>query len=457
MKDKQVLIVGGGLVGALWAVFLAKRGYEVDVYERRGDMRQAGYSGGRSINLAMSHRGWLAVEKAGILDEIRQVAIPMYGRMMHSPEGALTYQPYGKDGEAIYSVSRGGLNLALLEIADRHERVRFHFHQKCVHIDPEQGLARFEHTQTGEITASSSPLIFGTDGAFSAVRECLQNRPRFNFSQEYLDYGYKELTIPPVSGHPAMEVNALHIWPRGKFMLIALPNVDGSFTCTLFLPFEGEFSFEQLQSETQINAFFHRFFADATALMPTLIEDFMQNPTSALATMRCNPWNWGSRVLLLGDAAHAIVPFFGQGMNAGFEDCTLLDAMLEQAGGDWEQVIPAFSSKRIPDANAIADLALQNFIEMRDLVADPGFLLKKRIAAALAERWPEEFMPMYSMVSFSHLPYHEALEAGRAQDILLEKLAALPGIENHPEHHPDLERLFMEWKTGYEAKTLQVN
>jgi kynurenine 3-monooxygenase len=454
MKDKQALIIGGGLVGALWAVFMAKRGYQVDVYERRGDMRLAGYSGGRSINLAMSHRGWRAVEKAGILDEIREVAIPMHGRMMHSPEGALTYQPYGKDGEAIYSVSRGGLNLALLEIADRYEQVRFHFHQKCVFLDPEEGLARFEHTQTGAITAASSPLIFGTDGAFSAVRECLQNRPRFNFSQDYLDYGYKELTIPPVEGKHAMEVNALHIWPRGKFMLIALPNVDGSFTCTLFLPFEGEFSFENLHSEKQITDFFQRFFGDAASLMPSLLDDFQQNPTSALATMRCNPWNCGSKVLLLGDAAHAIVPFFGQGMNAGFEDCTILDSMLEQAGENWDAVIPAFSRQRVPDANAIADLALQNFIEMRDLVADPDFLLRKRIAAALAERWPDAFMPMYSMVSFSHVPYREALEAGRAQEVLLGQLASLPDIESNLVDHPDLERLFWEWKSIQDSKTL---
>lgn len=446
MEQKKALIVGGGLVGALWAVFLAKRGYVVDVYERRGDMRAAGYSGGRSINLAMSHRGWRAVEKAGILEELRKVAIPMHGRMMHSPTGELTFQQYGKEGEAIYSVSRGGLNLELLRIADNFEHVRFHFHQKCNGIDPEQGIAHFEHTLTGELTTVESPLIFGTDGAFSAVRASLQNRPRFNYSQSYLDYGYKELSIPPGPEGFRMEAHALHIWPRGNFMLIALPNMDRSFTCTLFMPFDGEISFESLQTDEQVAAFFNRFFADAVPLMPGLLEDFRENPTSSLATVRCSPWHVADRVLLLGDAAHAIVPFFGQGMNAGFEDCTLLDELLTAHGERWEEVIPRFSRERAPDADAIADLALQNFIEMRDLVADPGFLLRKRIAATLAERYPEEFMPMYSMVSFSHIPYREALRAGQEQEVLLARIAAAPGIENNIEQHPDVDRLFREWK-----------
>lgn len=451
MEDKKALIIGGGLVGSLWAVFLAKRGYAVDVYERRGDMRAAGYSGGRSINLAMSHRGWRAVEKAGILEELRRVAIPMHGRMMHSPAGELTFQPYGKEGEAIYSVSRGGLNLELLHIAGRYENVRFHFNEKCLEVDPEAGAARFENSLSGAVTELVSPLIFGADGAFSAVRGSLQNRPRFNYSQEYLDYGYKELTIPPgPQGRHQMEVNALHIWPRGNFMLIALPNMDGSFTCTLFLPFEGEVSFESLRDEAQISAFFRRFFADAVPLMPALLEDFNSNPTSALATVRCSPWHFGSKVLLLGDAAHAIVPFFGQGMNAGFEDCTLLDELLENHRENWEEVIPKFSRERPADANAIADLALQNFVEMRDLVADPGFLLRKRIAATLAERYPEEFMPMYSMVSFSHVPYSTALKAGKEQDVLLERIAAIKGIEENMETNAEVDRLFREWVGSFQ-------
>ncbi|HRF37615.1 MAG TPA: FAD-dependent monooxygenase, partial [Saprospiraceae bacterium] len=273
------------------------------------------------------------------------------------------------------------------------------------------------------------------------------HRPRFNYSQSYLDYGYKELTIPPGPGGSfLMEKHALHIWPRGNFMLIALPNIDGSFTCTLFMPFEGEYSFEKLQTEAQVSAFFQQFFADAVPLMPDLLHDFLQNPTSALATVRCSPWNVGGRVLLLGDAAHAIVPFFGQGMNAGFEDCTILDGMLDVMGENWDEVIPLFAQQRVPDANAIADLALQNFIEMRDLVADPEFLLQKRIAALLAERYPQDFMPMYSMVSFSHVPYREALRAGKEQAVLLGRIAALEGIESQLEQHPEVDRLFWEWK-----------
>lgn len=450
MTDKKALIVGGGLVGSLWAIFLARRGYQVDVYERRDDMRLAGYSGGRSINLAMSYRGKRALAAAGILDEAHYAAIPMYGRMMHSPAGELTFQPYGKAGEAIYSVSRGGLNMDLLRAADQFEQVRFHFRHKCLDVDAEQGRARFERQPDGQLIEVEAPLIFGTDGAFSAVRHSLQNRPRFNFSQDYLDYGYKELTIPPdAEGRHRMEVNALHIWPRGRFMLIALPNTDGSFTCTLFLPFEGEDSFEALRSEAEVSAFFERYFADAVPLMPTLLEDFRKNPTSALATVRCSPWHFGGKVLLLGDAAHAIVPFFGQGMNAGFEDCTLLNDLLDTCQENWAEVLPRFSQMRKPDADAIADLALQNFVEMRDLVADPDFLLRKRIAVALAERFPDEFVPMYSMVSFSNVPYREALLAGQAQDALLGQLAALPGIETQMAAHPDFERVFRQWQAQH--------
>jgi kynurenine 3-monooxygenase len=445
MSSKKVVIVGGGLVGSLWSVFLSRRGYQVDVYERRGDMRAAGYSGGRSINLAMSHRGWRAVEKAGIQEALRAVAIPMQGRMMHSTGGELTFQPYGKSGAAIYSVSRGGLNLELLRLADQSELVRFHFNEKCIHMDADQGIIHFENTQTGQISEVQADLIFGTDGAYSAVRNSLQNRPRFNFSQDYLNYGYKELSIPPINGEFAMDPNALHIWPRGNFMLIALPNTDKSFTCTLFMPYDGPQGFDALQSETAILDFFTEYFADTIPLMPRLMEEFQQNPVSSLATMRCAPWHFGPKVLLLGDAAHAIVPFFGQGMNAGFEDCTLLDELLDTHGEDWSKVIPSFSEQRIPDANAIADLALQNFIEMRDLVADPAFLLKKRIAAVLAERYPEEFMPMYSMVSFSHVPYREALQAGKDQDILLEKISAAVGPADNLLEHPAVDTLFRAW------------
>lgn len=448
MNPKQkILIIGAGLVGSLWAIFLAKRGYQVQVYERRQDMREAGFVGGRSINLAMSRRGWNAIEKAGIRDKIEAVAIPMPGRKMHSVEGELIFQPYGKEGQAIYSVSRGGLNLELLNIADHYENVQFYFHHRCLHVDVNTNEVLFENTKTGEQTTVQAPLIFGADGAFSAVRSSLQKIPRFNYSQSYLDYGYKELSIPPTAdGSHAMDPYALHIWPRGKFMLIALPNVDGSFTCTLFLPFQGKAAaFERLQTKSQIVDFFKKYFPDAVPLMPHLLQEFQQNPTPSLVTVRCNPWHYQHRIVLIGDAAHAIVPFFGQGMNAGFEDCTILDALADKYPEDWTKIIEIYNNTRIKDGDAIADLALQNFIEMRDLVADPKFLLRKKIEAHLAAQHPQEFLPVYSMVSFSHLPYSEALAEVNAQNRLFEQIFKIENLEHTWQNNAAIDLIFQQW------------
>ena len=445
-KEKKALVVGAGLVGALWAVFLAKRGYNVSVYEQRGDMRQAGYSGGRSINLAMSDRGWKAVEKAGIKEKLASVAIPMYGRMMHPVSGELVFQPYGKENQAIYSVSRGGLNLELLNIAASFPNVELHFDQKCRRFEPSEGAVWFEGPDR-QVKKVEAPIIFGVDGAFSAIRNSLQRLPRFNYSQSYLDYGYKELSIPPnEDGSHRLEKNALHIWPRGQFMLIGLPNIDGSFTCTLFLPFEGsQAAFDHLNSDEAVLAFFQQYFPDAIPLMPTLLDDFRRNPAAALVTVRCNPWHYQDKVLLLGDAAHAIVPFFGQGMNAGFEDCTILDALIDTFEGDWERINSTFSNSRISDGNAIAELALRNFIEMRDLVADPKFLLRQKIAARLHEKH-SSFLPTYSMVTFSNIPYSQALQAADAQNVLFERILALPGIEQNWETNEQIEVVFRKWQ-----------
>ena len=447
-NEKKALIVGAGLVGSLWSIFLAKRGYEVHLYERRSDMREAGFVGGRSINLAMSTRGWKALKKAGIKAKIEAHAIPMYGRMMHDEAGDLAFQPYGKKDQAIYSVSRGGLNLELLTIADSHDNVHLYFDQRCQRVDLEARELHFEHTKTGEQTIVQAPLIFGTDGAFSVVRGAMQRTARFNYSQSYLEYGYKELTIPPnADGTHRMDKNALHIWPRHNFMLIALPNTDGSFTGTLFLPFEDkEDAFENLQTDQQVLSFFEKHFADAIPIMPNLLADFKQNPTASLVTIRCNPWHYDHRILLLGDASHAIVPFYGQGMNAGFEDCTILDEILEKHGEDWGKTIEEFNDTRIKDADAIADLALQNFVEMRDLVADPQFLLRKQIEKYLAEQHPEAFLPVYSMVTFSHRPYSEALREVNAQDELFEQIFTIPEIEQHWKDAPQLEQIFETWK-----------
>jgi len=392
--EKKAIIVGAGLVGSLWSIFLAQRGYQVEIYERRGDMRKDGFVGGRSINLAMSTRGWKALEKAGIAEQIKADAVAMNGRMMHAIDGTTTYQPYGKKGQAIYSVSRGGLNLALINIADSYPTVRFHF-----------------------------------DGAFSSVRSTLQRTPRFDYQQDYLDHGYKELEIPAgPNGSFLIEKNALHIWPRGHFMLIALPNSSGSFTCTLFLPFEGEQSFEKLNNNKAIHAFFKKYFNDALELIPELVEDFNNNPTSTLLTIRCNPWTYNDKFLLLGDASHAIVPFYGQGMNSGFEDCTVLDEMVSAMDEDWPSILKQFNTTRIPDANAIADLALRNFVEMRDQVGDPDFLLRKKIAGWLSNKFPERFIPMYSQVTFTHIPYSKALAEAKRQDELFEQILALDNI-----------------------------
>ncbi len=445
-KEKNALVVGAGLVGSLWAVFLANRGYKVSVYEQRGDMRLAGYSGGRSINLAMSDRGWKAIEKAGIKEKLSAVAIPMYGRMMHNINGELVFQPYGNENQAIYSVSRGGLNQELLNIAANSENVTLYFDQKCQRFDPSEKIVWFKGPD-GQTTKVEADIIFGVDGAFSAIRGSLQRLPRFNYSQQYLDYGYKELCIPAnEDGSHRLEKNALHIWPRGQFMLIGLPNTDGSFTCTLFLPFEGaEAAFDQLNSDKAVLEFFEKYFPDVIPMMPTLLDDFRNNPSAALVTVHCNPWHYGDHVLLLGDAAHAIVPFYGQGMNAGFEDCTILDELMDVYNEDWGLILPAFSANRIPDGDAIAELALRNFVEMRDLVADPVFLLRQKIAAHLHNKY-NSFLPLYSMVSFSPIPYSQALRAAHAQDVLFDRILAIPGIEKNWENNEQIDALFRQWE-----------
>lgn len=425
----KIVIVGAGLVGSLEAIFLAKRGYEVHVYERRPDMRKTDIVAGRSINLALSDRGWKALETAGVAEAVREMSIPMRGRMMHSVEGELTFQPYGIEQQAIYSVSRGGLNSLLMDHAEKYDNVRLHFDQRCVDVDPDSNTVEFEHTVNGEISKVEAAFIIGTDGAFSAVRARLQKTDRFNYSQFYLEHGYKELVIPAnEDGSHRMDKHALHIWPRGKFMLIALANLDGSYTCTLFFPFEGEKSFASLNTPEAVTAFFKEVFPDAFELMPSLTEDYFQNPTSSLVTIRCSPWNYGDRLLLMGDASHAIVPFYGQGMNSGFEDCTVLNDILNRNGGDLSKAIEEFSGSRKKDADAISELALNNFIEMRDLVADEKFLLRKKIEKRIYEKYPDKWMPLYSQVTFSHIPYSEALKAGDRQKRIMDEIMAMENI-----------------------------
>ncbi len=429
MEKKNVAVVGAGLVGSLHAILLAKKGMHVDVFERRPDLRKAEVIGGRSINLALSHRGFNALEKAGIADDIRSISIPMYGRKMHDKEGNLTYQPYGKDDEAIYSVSRGGLNQQLMNLADDYEDIHYRFNHKCLDINLEENTIFFEDTQINKELNYSYDHIFGTDGAFSAVRGRLQKTSMFNYSQDYLSHGYKELVIPPnKDGSHRIDKNCLHIWPRGKFMLIALPNLDGSFTVTLFFPMKGATSFESIKTKADVKQFFNETFPDAVPHMPTLETDYFENPTSSLVTIRCNPWNYEDKVLLLGDAAHAIVPFYGQGMNSGFEDTAVFSEMYDEQSEDMLKLFEDYSNKRVPDANAIADLALYNYIEMRDLAGDEDFLLRKKIERKFSDLHPDLWMPMYSQVTFSHIRYSKALEAGKRQAKIMDQVMEMKNI-----------------------------
>ena len=427
-KTETITLIGAGLVGPLLALGLVKRGFTVEIYERRPDMRRVRVSAGRSINLALSARGIHALTEAGLWSAMRQIAIPMKGRMMHSAAADLTFQPYGKDDtEVIHSISRAELNIALMNAAEG-EGVRINFQQRCTGMDPRTGHLHLRDEETNEEKVLPAEVVIGCDGSASAIRGELLKLSRFNFSQQYLDYGYKELTIPAgPDGKHILEANALHIWPRGNFMLIALPNVDGTFACILFLPFEGPDSFAQLTTREEVIEFFRLKFPDATPLMPDLAANFFANPTGTMVTIKCSPWHADGQALLLGDAAHAIVPFFGQGINCGFEDCTSLLELVDRHGADWEGVFVEFERARKVNTDAIADLAVENFVEMRDRVADPRFLFRKRVELALEAKYPQLFVPKYAMVTFHRIPYATALYRGQVQDRMLTELC--DGIE----------------------------
>jgi kynurenine 3-monooxygenase len=443
-EKKNIAIMGAGLVGSLLSLYLAKRGFKVDLYERRPDMRLNTIDGGRSINLALSDRGWRALRGIGIEEDVRKVAIPMYGRMMHSEEGELTYQPYGKEGQAIYSVSRGGLNMALMNLSESNPDITYHFNRQVQDVNLRTNKVYLRNHEAGVDETINPELIFGSDGAFSMVRGALQKTERFNYSQSYLEYGYKELTIPAAAdGGWALEKNALHIWPRGNYMMIALPNIDGSFTCTLFFPYDGDRSFNAIKTEQDLYNFFNEVFPDAIPLMPELATDYFSNPVGSLVTIKCFPWSYKDQIMLLGDASHAVVPFYGQGMNAGFEDITVLDQMMDTFDGDWEKLFKAFELKRKPDADAIADLAVMNFIEMRDKVADPRFLLRKKIEAKISQQFPDKWVPLYAMVTFSDLPYSYALETGQEQDRIMKKVMRhIQTIEDYDK--PEVQKLLQK-------------
>lgn len=429
---KEVIIVGAGLVGSLLSIYLSKRGYKVKIFERRPDMRKEKMSVGRSINLALSDRGIKALEEVGIMEEIKKIAIPMHGRFLHNKDGSTAYQPYGQEGQFINSVSRGELNKKLMDLAETHGAEIF-FNEKCETVNWKKNIVHFENTQSPVTSGFSFDLLFGSDGAYSAARLTHQlQHDKFQYQQYYIDFGYKELNIPAGSnGGFLMEKKALHIWPRGNYMLIALPNIDGSFTCTLFFPFEGEPSFKSLATKEKVDAFFKATFADAYDLMPGLAHDFFANPTSSLVTVKCFPWVREDKFALIGDAAHAIVPFFGQGMNCGFEDCRVLNGLIDKHNEDWDLILGEYQTLRKPDADAIAELALNNFVEMRDKVADPKFLLQKKIEAAFSKKYPDKWTPAYSQVTFSpQIRYSDALKNSVKQEAIMQQVMAIDGIEN---------------------------
>jgi kynurenine 3-monooxygenase len=417
MKEK-IAIIGGGLSGSLLAICLAKRGAQVELYERRGDIRKGQADAGRSINLALSTRGIEALKRVGLAELVLNDAIPMNGRMMHSVDGQLTYQAYGKEGQYINSVSRSLLNIKLLELADEFENVKIFFKQKCVSVDLNKNTAVMEN-EHGEQSQISADIIFGSDGSFSAVRNEMQKTSRFNYSQTYENYGYKELEIVPGADSSFQaEEHALHIWPRGEFMMIALPNPGGNFTCTLFLPYQGERSFEKLQTPQEIEAFFKKYFADAIPMMPNYVEDFMSNPTGSLVTIRCSPWV-NKKFALIGDAAHAVIPFYGQGMNCSFEDVKELDEIIEAHYPNWDNIFKNYQEARIKNANAIADLACKNFVEMRDLVGRPEFMRFKKIDNDLCAHYPDLYKSQYELVSFSKTSYKYAQDMGYKNEALI--------------------------------------
>lgn len=429
MKKNEISILGSGLIGSLMSIYLKKRGLDVQVYEKRPDNRKVeSKEEGRSINMALSDRGWKALDKAGLRDKVLPLTIPMYGRKIHNEHGKTTFIPYGSEGQAIYSISRGKFNQLLVEEAERLG-VRIHFDHRVDEIDLRTSKVLVTNPD-GIQEKIPSNVIIGADGAYSALRNAMLKQVRFDYKQEYISHGYKELTIPATeTGEFAMDPNALHIWPRGSFMLIALPNPDKTFTCTLFLPFDGErVCFENIRDEKDLVGIFQTYFDDAFQLMPDLVGEFFRNHTSALINIECYPWML-KNAILIGDASHAMVPFYGQGMNCGFEDCYVLDGLIEKLGTNvWELIFAKFQKLRKPNTDAISQLAMENFEEMRNEVADPKFLIRKKIEAKLHALYPNDWIPLYTMVTFTDMPYSEAYAQGKLQKKIMDKVMSNPLI-----------------------------
>lgn len=425
---KKIAVVGSGLVGTLLAIYLKKLGHTVHVFDRSPDIRTVEFSG-RSINLVMSDRGWKAMKDVGLEQEIQKIGIPVDKRAIHLKDGKLNYQYYGKEGEAIFSLSRGVLNRRMIDLAEE-AGAEFFFNRKIWDVSLATATLYEGETEQDAWTELKYDIVFGADGAFSRIRHRMQRQSMFDYSQEFMTLGYKELHIPANADKShKIDKNSLHIWPRGNFMLMALANLDGSFTCTLFMPFEGENSFEQLKDEATLVEFFANYFPDTKEVIPDLVRDFFKNPTSYLAVMKCYPWTFEDKVALIGDSAHAIVPFYGHGMNAGFEDITILSEMIAKYGDDWKTIFAAYQKSRKPNADAIAELSRRNFMEMSAKTADEKFLLQKKIEKWFSDKHPDKWMPLYSRVTFSLQPYSEALAIGDLQNSIMEQVMQMPDIE----------------------------
>ena len=459
-KQENVLIIGAGLCGSLLALRLGQRGFKVRVIEMRQDLRKVDISAGRSINLAFSNRGLKAIKMVGLESKVESLCIPMHGRMIHDKEGNTFLSNYsGRENESINSISRELLTALLLDEAEALDNVTIEFNKRSTKVDFEAKVGHFEDRISGAVFEVSADLIFGTDGAGSSLRKSYfqERKFLFSFSQNYLTHGYKELTIQPTkSGDFKAFKNALHIWPRGDFMIIALPNLNGSFTVTLFLSYEtGEYNFNNLTNPEIVTEFFKKEFPDALQLMPDLVEEFFENPTAPLGTVKCFPWHYKGNSLLLGDSAHAIVPFYGQGMNASFEDVVEFDAFLDRHEGDWEATFKAFETHRKVDTDAIADLAIDNFHEMKDHIANPIFQEKRKIEMALEAKFPETYYSKYSLVTFKEtIGYNEAMTVGRAQDKAILSMLSTQKIDPNESLNEQLKKVQEETKSILSEDTL---
>ncbi|MBV8203120.1 MAG: FAD-dependent monooxygenase [Acidobacteria bacterium] len=437
---ESVLVIGAGLVGSLLALYLARLGHAVELCERHPDPREGPAAAGRSINLTICERGFAALDRVQAGDAVRAIAVPCRGRVIHHRDGSVEVQPYGNHGEAIYSVSRNRLNRTLLDLALQQAEIRCSFNEKCLEVDLARPGATFQNLRSGAVTSRQAGLLFGADGAYSQVRMQMQKNQRFDYAQEYCEQAYKELRLPPTAaGDWALAKNAIHIWPRGNYMLIGFPNLDGSFTVALHMAYEGEPSFSSIRGERELLALFHSAFADALPLMPTLVKDYFAHAPTSMITVRCFPWTCNARVGLIGDAAHAIVPSYGQGANSGFEDCSVLADCLGSHGG-WPQALAAYERQRKPNADAIAELALEHFGELRDKVGDPEFLLRKQIERRLSEIDPG-FVPLYALISFTTVPYVEARARGREHEKLITWAISQPRIRERLADDEELRRL----------------